>query len=96
MDYVVATGVTHRLEDFLVAAFAAAGLSDPWQYVSQDPDLLRPAEVMETRGDATKAREQLGWVPEITFAEMVAEMVRVEMVRVDSGIEHSVDYVSRR
>lgn len=96
MDYVVATGVPHRLEDFLTAAFQAAGLDDPWQYVVQDPDLMRPAEVMETRGDATKAREQLGWVPEIAFEAMVEEMVRVELLRVESGVEHSVDYVSTR
>jgi GDPmannose 4,6-dehydratase len=96
MDYVVATGVAHRLEDFLVAAFAAAGLGEPWPYVSQDPDLLRPAEVMETRGDATKAREQLGWVPEISFEKMVQNMVEVELLRVDSGVEHSLDYVPQR
>lgn len=96
MDYVVATGIAHRLEDFLTAAFAAAGLGEPWPYVLQDPDLLRPAEVMETRGDATKAREQLGWVPEIGFDAMVRNMVEVELRRVESGVEHSVDYVPRR
>ena len=96
MDYVVATGITHRLEDFLAAAFAAAGLGEPWPYVHQDPDLLRPAEVMETRGDATKAREQLGWVPEIGFEAMVRNMVEVELRRVETGVEHSLDYVPRR
>jgi GDPmannose 4,6-dehydratase len=96
MDYIVGTGVTHRLEDFLEKAFAAAGVDDPWRYVRQDPDLMRPAEVMETRGDATKAREQLGWVPEITFDQMIEEMVRIEIRRVETGVEHSVEYVPHR
>ena len=57
---------------------------------------MRPAEVMETRGDSTKAREQLGWVPEITFDRWSRTWSTVEIRRVESGVEHSLDYVPAR
>ena len=95
MDYVVATGTAHSLEDFLVAAFAAAGLGDPWPYVRQDPSLIRPAEVVELRGDATKAREQLGWEPQVLFHKIVEEMVNIDLRRVESGVEESAAYLAR-
>ena len=96
MDYVVSTGVTHSLEDFLTIAFEAAGLGDPWPYVRQNPELMRPAEVLELRGDSTKAREQLGWTPRITFRELVEEMVHVDMQRVASGDEERITYLPAR
>jgi GDPmannose 4,6-dehydratase len=94
-DYVIATGFAHSLEDFLVTAFAAAGLGEPWPYVRQDPELMRPADVPELRGDATKARTCLGWTPTRTFREIVEEMVQTDLTRLRTGVEESLDYLPR-
>lgn len=73
-DYVIATGETHSVEEFLELAFQRVEL--PWrQYVEQDPRYLRPSEVELLLGDATKAREKLGWVPKTSFRELVHLMV---------------------
>jgi GDPmannose 4,6-dehydratase len=78
-DYVVATGETHSVEEFVVRAFAAAGI-DNWQdYVRQDPKFFRPAEVDLLIGDATKARERLGWHPEVDFPTLVKMMVEHDL-----------------
>jgi GDPmannose 4,6-dehydratase len=75
-DYVVATGESHSIEDFLELAFAEAGLGDWRPYVRRDPRFLRPAEVDLLIGDPTKAREKLGWIPEVDFPTLVKMMVR--------------------
>jgi GDPmannose 4,6-dehydratase len=73
-DYVVATGETHSVRDFLQAAFRHVGL--PWQqYVRIDPRYFRPSEVDLLLGDASKAREVLGWQPKTSFDELVKLMV---------------------
>jgi len=73
-DYVVATGETHSVRDFLLAAFRHVGL--PWQqYVRTDPRYFRPSEVDLLLGDASKAREELGWKPKTSFDELVKLMV---------------------
>jgi GDPmannose 4,6-dehydratase len=73
-DYVIATGITHSVRDFLDAAFGHLELD--WQnYVEIDPRYYRPAEVDLLQGDASKARKQLGWQPEVSFQEMVKLMV---------------------
>jgi GDPmannose 4,6-dehydratase len=73
-DYVVATGETHSVRDFLLAAFRHVGL--PWQqYVRIDPRYFRPSEVDLLLGDASKAREELGWEPKTSFDELVKLMV---------------------
>jgi len=77
-DYVVATGETHTVGDFCARAFAEVGL-DYEQYVKIDERFLRPAEVDLLIGDATKARRELGWQPEYTFASMIREMVAADM-----------------
>ena len=59
-DYVIATGETHSIRDFLDAAFAHVGVSDWSRYVRQDPSLMRPADIDQVVGDATKARTVLG------------------------------------
>ncbi len=77
-DFVVATGETHSIKDFLEVAFRYAGLN--WQdYVEFDPRYLRPAEVELLIGDSTKAREQLGWEPSVTFQELVHLMVDADL-----------------
>ena len=73
-DYVIATGLDRTIGDFCRAAFEHVGLD--WQeHVVVDPKFFRPAEVNILLGDSTKAKEKLGWVPEVSFEEMVQMMV---------------------
>jgi GDPmannose 4,6-dehydratase len=81
-DYVVATGETHSVKEFLEEAFAHVGLN--WEkYVVQDPRYMRPAEVDLLIGDPTKAQKQLGWKPKTKFKDLVKIMVDadVELVK---------------
>jgi len=73
-DYVVATGESHSVREFVELAFAEAGL-DWTRHVEIDARYLRPTEVDELRGDATKARRRLGWAPRVGFKELVKMMV---------------------
>jgi GDPmannose 4,6-dehydratase len=73
-DFVLATGETHSVEEFLEEAFSYAGL-DWHDYVRFDERYLRPAEVDLLIGDASKAREKLGWEPTVRFPELVRMMV---------------------
>ena len=74
-DYVVATGETHSVREFCEAAFAVAGLNYQ-DYVKIDEFFYRPAEIDLLVGDASKARQILGWKPQHSFSELVQEMVR--------------------
>jgi len=74
-DYVVATGKTYSIEDLVRLAFAEVGIEDWQNYVRQDPKFFRPAEVDLLIGDPTKAKEKLGWEPEVQFPELVKMMV---------------------
>ncbi|MBA4019914.1 MAG: GDP-mannose 4,6-dehydratase [Pirellula sp.] len=85
-DYVIAMGVMHTVRDLVNAAFDHVGL-DPDKYVVLDPAFLRPAEVNELCGDATKARVELGWEPEVRFPELVAMMVDADLERVGHELE---------
>ncbi len=77
-DYVIATGESHSVREFLDEAFGCLGLD--WQrFVEQDPRYFRPAEVDALLGDAAKAREKLGWKPRLTFKELVRMMVDADM-----------------
>jgi GDPmannose 4,6-dehydratase len=77
-DYVVATGESHSVRDFLDLAASFAGIK--WKsYVETDPRYLRPTEVDFLQGDATKARQALGWKPEISFEELVRSMVESDL-----------------
>jgi len=84
-DYVIATGETHSVEEFLTLAFDKVGLGDWRPYVRHDAKFLRPAEVDLLIGDPTKAKTKLGWQPEVNFEQLVAMMV-----------EHDLEYESRR
>ena len=79
-DYVVATGRTVTVRDMVSMAFAAAGLNYQ-DHVETAQTLMRPAEVEYLHGDATKARNKLGWEPTITLEKMLAEMVDADMAR---------------
>ncbi len=78
-DYVVATGETHSIEEFLTLAFEEAGLGDWRNFVRQDPKFFRPAEVDLLIGDPTKAQKKLGWTREVDFAGLVTMMVRHDL-----------------
>jgi len=77
-DYVIATGETHSVREFLEEAFSHVGLH--WQdYVKVDEKYLRPAEVDLLLGDARKARTKLGWTPSVTFRDLARLMVDADM-----------------
>jgi len=94
-DYCISTGVQHSVREFVEAAFKEVGIGVRWDgegveekgydadsgrlLVEVDPRYFRPTEVETLLGDSTKAREKLGWTPEITLDEMVAEMVREDL-----------------
>jgi GDPmannose 4,6-dehydratase len=78
-DFIVASGTSHRVRDFVAAAFAHVGIEDWAPHVSVDPAFLRPTEVREQRGDASVARTLLGWEPTLSFAELVAAMVDADL-----------------
>ncbi len=79
-DFVIATGEAHSVREFCQLAFARAGL-DYQDHVVVDPKFLRPAEVDYLMGDSTKARQQLGWTPAVTFQGLVDMMVDADLER---------------
>lgn len=93
-DFVIATGVQHSVREFVSIAAQELGMAITWRgegveekgfnaagrcVVAVDPRYFRPTEVETLLGDASKAREKLGWVPQIDFAELVKEMVREDL-----------------
>ena len=88
-DYVIATEETHSVREFCELAFGRAGLNYD-AYVKVDPKFYRPAEVHVLLGDCTKARKQLGWVPECSFAELVNRMVDADLARVQAEIDNRI------
>jgi GDPmannose 4,6-dehydratase len=78
-DYVIATGETHTISELLTLAFAAAGIDDWKGLVESDARFTRPAEVDILTGDASKARDVLGWKPKVDFAELVRMMVENDL-----------------
>jgi GDPmannose 4,6-dehydratase len=93
-DFVIATGKQHSVRDFVNAAAQELGITITWKgsgkeekgydkagncIVAVDPRYFRPAEVETLLGDATKAREKLGWTPKISFNDLVVEMVREDL-----------------
>ena len=79
-DYVISTGTSHSVKEFLELSFSHVGLN--WEdHVVIDPQLLRPAEVDHLLGDATKAFKNLGWKPEVDFPSLVRMMVDADVER---------------
>ena len=74
-DYVIATGETHSIKDFLTEAFNHVGITDWKPYIKQDPRFMRPAEVDVLRGNYKKAESEMEWVPQTSFKQLVAKMV---------------------
>ena len=88
-DYVIATGETHTGQELVERAFAEVGIDDWQRYVRQDRKFFRPAEVDLLIGDPSKARERLGWRPEVDFPTLVSMMVAhdlaLESAKLDRG-----------
>jgi len=80
-DYVIATGESHSLEEFLTLAAEYAGLGNWRDFVEIDESIKRPADIVELIGDASKAKNELGWKPKLSFKELVKKMV-----------EHDINY----
>lgn len=102
-DFVIATGVQYTVREFVDAAAKEFGMQICWEgagenekgynvatgqcIVAVDPRYFRPTEVETLLGDATKARQKLGWVPKITFAELVSEMARSDMLQAEFDLK---------
>ena len=79
-DFVIATGETHSVRDFLSIAVKAAGLKgNPEDYVIIDDNYKRPTEVNQLVGDASKAKKVLGWKPKVSFEDLVLRMLNHDM-----------------
>lgn len=85
-DYVVATGETHSIEELLDVAFRYVGIDDWSRHVRQNPAFMRPAEVDMLIGDASKAKTQLGWEPQVGFEQLVGMMVENDLQRIKSKL----------
>jgi GDPmannose 4,6-dehydratase len=84
-DYVIASGQSHTLREFITAAFACVAIDDWPRYVVSDESLARPAEVVGLVGDPTKARKLLGWQSDVGFEELVRRMVEHDLDEVRSS-----------
>jgi GDPmannose 4,6-dehydratase len=84
-DFVIATGEAHSVRDLVSVAFERAGV-DPAPHIRLDPRFLRPAEVEHLIGDASKAREKLGWEPRTSFEEMIRLMVDADVELLAAGV----------
>ncbi|HAN46528.1 MAG TPA: GDP-mannose 4,6-dehydratase, partial [Cyanobacteria bacterium UBA8156] len=85
-DYVIATGETHSVREFLTEAFRCVNLN--WEdYVEIDPRYFRPAEVELLIGDPSKARQKLGWEPAVTFTGLVKLMVKADLQALGLSLE---------
>ena len=78
-DYVIATGETHSVKEFLEEAFRLVGIKDWKKYVEIDPRYFRPSEVNLLKGDSRKARRKLGWKPKTTFKNLVQMMLTEDL-----------------
>ncbi len=83
-DYVLATGRTHSIRDLLDVAFRHVGIEDWERHIVEDPRFMRPAEVDLLIGDASRARDVLGWAPTVTFEELIAMMVVSDLAALDA------------
>jgi len=85
-DYVIATGETYSIKDFLNVAFGEVGITDWEKHVGQDPRFMRPAEVDVLRGDSSKAHDKLGWKPKTSFEQLARHMVASDVKRLEKNV----------
>ena len=85
-DYVISTGETHSIEEFLEVAFKHVGIDDWSGYVGTDERFMRPAEVDVLRGDSTKAQRELGWKPKTSFEDLVKKMVANDIKKIEENL----------
>jgi GDPmannose 4,6-dehydratase len=78
-DYVVATGRSHSVRDFVSAAFERVGVADWEPFVEVDPALVRPVDPVDSCGDPSRAWDRLGWAPTVGFPELVHRMVDADL-----------------
>ena len=83
-DYVIATGETYSIREFLDIAFKHIGINSWDSYVKQDPQFMRPAEVDVLRGDSSKAKKDLAWIPRTNFLNLVKKMVDNDLKLLDN------------
>lgn len=93
VDLEIGTGVSHELTTVVENAFSAAGIDEPWSYVVQDPTLLRLQDAPTVLIDPVPAEHHLGWKAMIGLPELIDEMVRVDIVRVRTGVAEHSDYL---
>lgn len=84
-DFIVATGRSHTVADFVATAFRRIGVTDWHAYTDVDPELQRPVDPPELRGDPAKIRRELGWLPSKSFEDIVNEMVDADLQLIDSA-----------
>jgi GDPmannose 4,6-dehydratase len=84
-DYVISTGETHPVREYLDIAFNHVGIADWEKHVFQDPQFFRPAEVDLLIGDSAKAQDRLGWQPKVSFRELVEMMVDADLENENRG-----------
>jgi GDPmannose 4,6-dehydratase len=89
-DYILATGQTHSVREFVDLAFGCVRISNWEKHVVRDPALVRPAEVDLLLGDASKAERELGWKPKVTFEELVRIMVEHDVER-EAAAKHAAE-----
>jgi len=84
-NYIISTGQTHSIRDFLEVAFNHVGIKDWEKYVRIDPQFKRPAELFVLQGKSDKAKNVLGWIPKVSFEELVKMMVEEDLQRLKSN-----------
>jgi GDPmannose 4,6-dehydratase len=87
-DYVISTGETHSIREFLDIAFAVIGIDNWSDYVKQNPKYMRPAEVDFLMGDSSKAQKHLGWKPKTSFKELVEKMVKNDIKLLEQNVRN--------
>jgi GDPmannose 4,6-dehydratase len=86
-DFIIATGESHSVREFVQLAFARVGIDDWQRYVVQDPRLFRPLDVLDLIGDNSKAQQQLGWKPTVQFTDLVDLMVDADIKLVKATMD---------
>jgi GDPmannose 4,6-dehydratase len=89
-DFILATGTSHTLKEFVATAFQSVGIENWEKYLIIDSSLVRPADVISVVGDSRKAQQILGWSPVKTFESMIQKMVDFDLELIDNGIEKMI------